>query len=304
MIINAEVVVKAQNTLGEGPVWHSLHQMLYWVDIEQRVVHGFDPEKNLHAKWPVRKRVGTVAPARNGNLILGLQGEIAELDLATGRVHTLAPLEADLPDNRCNDGKCDRAGRFWVGTMHLDCKPATGSLYCIDTDLRITKVLEGLTIANGMGWSRDGSRMFFIDSADRAVKSFRFSEKHASLAADETVLRFHNDDELPDGMCVDSAGNLWIGFWGGGRVGCYDPATGRHLLDVKVPAPHVTSCCFGGADLKTLYVTSARQGLTGERLEEFPLSGSVFSCRTEVHGNDAEFFGAWRASRHFLPGRY
>jgi sugar lactone lactonase YvrE len=291
LIMNAEVIVKAENTLGEGPLWHPIHRMLYWVDIEQQMVHGFDPQKKLHARWPVPKRVGTVAPARNGNLVVGLQGEIAELDLATGLVHTLAPLEADLPDNRCNDGKCDGAGRFWVGTMHLDCKPGTGSLYCIDNDLNISKVLGGLTIANGMGWSQDGSRMFFIDSADHAVKAFTFSEKHSSLADEETVLRFDNDDELPDGMCVDSAGHLWIGFWGGGRVGCYDPETGEHLVDVKVPAPHVTSCCFGGADLKTLYITTARQGLTSQQLAEFPLSGSVFSFPTNIPGKGPAFFG-------------
>lgn len=289
--MNAELVLKDENTLGEGPMWHPIHQVLYWVDIEQRIVHGLEPRSQVHRKWPVGKRVGTVAPARNGNLILGLQGEIAELDLSTGAVKTLVPLEAELTENRCNDGKCDSSGRFWVGTMHLDCKPGTGSVYCVGSDLVINKLLGNLTIANGMGWSADDSQMFFIDSADRAVKRFKFSKKEIFLGDEETVLHFGNTDELPDGMCVDSEGHLWIGFWGGSRVGCYDPETGDHLLDVKVPAPHVTSCCFGGEDLRTLYITTARQGLTSGQLKEFPLSGSVFSFSPNIAGRSPGFFG-------------
>lgn len=288
--MNAEVVIKAENTLGEGPLWHPIHQVLYWVDIQQGIVHGLDPNTNNHRTWPVHKRVGTVAPAQNGNLILGLQGEIAELDPVSGVLKTLLPLEADLPENRCNDGKCDPAGRFWVGTMHLDCQPRRGSLYCVDTDLGVKRMLSGLTIANGMGWSPDGAHMYFIDSVDYAVRRYAFSHDDIGLQEEKIVLRFEEADGLPDGMCVDSEGNLWIGFWGGNRVGCYDPGTGKHLMDVQVPAPHVTSCCFGGADLKTLYITTAREGLTPEQLGEFPLSGSLFASRTHSSGRPPEFF--------------
>ena len=172
--MKAEVVVKADNTLGEGPLWHPIHKVLYWVDIQQRVVHALEPHTQRHRAWPVHKRVGTVVPARNGNLIVGLQGEIAELDPASGGITTLLPLETELAENRCNDGKCDPAGRFWVGTMHLECKPGTGSLYCIDKDLRVNKVLDGLTIANGMGWSPDGANMYFIDSAEHCVRRYKF----------------------------------------------------------------------------------------------------------------------------------
>lgn len=288
----ADIVLQAGNTLGEGPLWHPVHKMLYWVDIEQKVVHGWEPHTKLHRCWPVGKRVSTIAPLRNGKLILGLQGEISEMDPATGFVTKLLSLETDVTENRCNDGKCDAAGRFWVGTMDLKCRLEAGSLFCIDADLTTHKVLDRLTIANGMGWSPDGRHMYFIDSAKHAVKRYRFSLNTAALGEEKTVLQFDDASELPDGMCVDREGNVWIGFWGGSRVGCYDPETREHLLDIKVPAPHVTSCCFGGADLKTLYITTAREGLTREQLQAYPLSGSVFSVPTKVPGQYAKFFGA------------
>ena len=290
-ILQATPVLKIESTLGEGPLWDSVRQVLYWVDIEKKVVHVFDPHTNLHREWPVPKKVGTVALASKGYLLLALQGEIAELDPATGKIKFRLNLESELPENRCNDGKCDPEGRFWVGTMHVDCKPRTGSLYCIDHQWRAHKVLQGLTIANGMGWSPEGTYMYFIDSADHQVKRYKYDPQYVSLTEERIVLQFENQEELPDGMCVDNNGMLWIGFWGGGRVGRYDPATGKHLADVRVAAPHVTSCCFGGKDLQTLYITTARDGLSQEQLLKFPLSGSLFSCDTSVKGSQAHIFG-------------
>lgn len=287
-IVQASPLIKTQCILGEGPLWHSMQDILYWVDIEQKIVHGFNPSTKDHRQWAVPKRVGTVVGASSGNLILGLQGEVAELDLLSGEVSTLLTLESNLPDNRCNDGKCDPEGRFWVGTMEMQTKANKGSLYCIDKALQVEKVLTGLTIANGMGWSPDAKFMYFIDSTDHAVRCYRFFPDRATLTEERVILRFEN--ELPDGMCVDSEGMLWIGFWGSSRVGRYDPTNGRHLTHVKVPAPHVTSCCFGGKDLKTLYITTARAGLTADQLKEFPLSGSLFICEPDVQGLEANSF--------------
>ena len=289
-------IVRSENTLGEAPLWHSIHQILYWVDIESRVVHGFEPHTQQHREWPVPQMVGTVACASNGNLILGLQSEIAELNPVTAELKTLASLEADLPENRCNDGKCDPAGRLWVGTLHIKTTPGKGSLYCIDSKLQVTRVLHGLTIANGMAWSPDGNSMYFIDSADRKVRCYDFDPRSTSLRNERIVLAVDNDKEVADGMCADKEGMLWIGFYGGHRVGRYDPCTGKHLADIKVPAPNVTSCCFGGQDLKTLYITTATQGLTTEQLAEFPLSGSLFSCETETTGMESDLFGSPRSS--------
>ena len=287
--MKVEPIVKIGATLGEGPFWHPIHQMLYWVDIEEKILHGLEPHTKRHREWPVSKRLGTVAPALNGNLILGLQGEIASFDAVSGTMESLVRIEPDAPDNRCNDGKCDPWGRFWVGTMHVECKPGEGSLYCLDTNLQLHKVLSGLTIANGMEWSPGGEYMYFIDSVTYCVKRYRCDREHVSLAEEKIVLRFEEDGGMPDGMCADSEGMLWIGFWGGKRVGRYDPVTGQHLGDVEVPAPHVTSCCFGGKDLTTLYITTAQEGLSQKQTEQYPLSGSLFTCNTNIRGTDCHF---------------
>lgn len=289
--LQAKQAVATRNTLGEGPLWHPIHRMLYWVDIEENVLHGFEPHTNRHREWPVGKRAGTVVMSADGKLILGLQGEIAEFDPMTGDLRKLVALEADLPDNRCNDGQCDPEGRFWVGTMHVKAVPQAGSLYCIDSGMQPQKVLTGLTISNGMGWSPDKRYMYYIDSHDQYVRRYRFSPTQKSLEDEAIILRFDSAGGLPDGMCVDSEGMLWIAFYGGGRVGRYDPASGKQLADVIVPAPHVTSCCFGGGDLKTLYITTAREELSSEQLDEFPQSGSLFSCATDVAGIVANTFG-------------
>ncbi len=289
--MEAKPVVQLPSYLGESPVWHSIQQLLYWVDIENGEVHALEPHTNRHRMWPVKKRVGAVAPTANGSLVLALQGEIAELDTNTGAVRKLFGLEADIADNRCNDGKTDPAGRFWIGTMQVKCQPGRGSLYCIDRDFQVKKILSGLTISNGMGWSPEEDYMYFIDSADRNVRRFKFNKDQMSLQEEKVILKFEDERESPDGMCVDSEGMLWIAFWGGYRVGRYDPHSGKHLDDIRVPAPLASSCCFGGRDLKTLYITTAREDLTEKQLDEFPLSGSLFSCPTAVAGLEGYLFG-------------
>lgn len=287
---NATPAYSIASTLAEGPLWHPHHQKLYWVDIEKMELHTFDPSTNAHSQRSTKKRIGAVLPAQNGNLILALQGELAELNIATNEIKTLFDLEPGLPENRCNDGKCDKQGRLWIGTMNVDCKPGKGSLYCIDRNLKVTTVLQNLTISNGMGWSLAGNEMYFIDSHDQHVKRFDFAIDHPSLSHEQIIIRSATTHESPDGMCVDSEGMLWVAFWGGARVGRYDPSTGKQLAEIAVPALHVTSCCFGGSDLHTLYITTARQGLTEQQLQDYPLSGSLFSCQPGVSGLTADFF--------------
>ena len=149
----AELAFKINSILAEGPLWHYHQQKLCWVDIEKMELHTFDPSTTIHSQLSTKKRVGAIVPAKNGNLILALQGEIAELNLATNEIKKLIDLESGFPENRCNDGKCDKQGRFWIGTMNIDCKPGKGSLYCIDGNLNVTTVLQNLTISNGLGWS-------------------------------------------------------------------------------------------------------------------------------------------------------
>jgi len=286
----AELAFQIESTLGESPMWHPEQQKLYWVDIEKMELHNFHPATKDHSMVPTKKRIGSVVPANNGNLILALQGEIAEMDLSTYATKKLIDIEPGLPMNRCNDAKCDKQGRLWVGTMDMDCKPGKGSLYCIDATLKITAALQNLTISNGMGWSLTGDKMYFIDSAEHCVKCFDFNIDHPKLSNQKVVVKSRTDKELPDGMCIDSEGMLWVAFWGGARVGRYNPQTGEQLAHIEVPALNVTSCCFGGIDLKTLYITTAREGLSEQKLFKYPLSGSLFSSTVEAGGSVVGYF--------------
>jgi sugar lactone lactonase YvrE len=286
----AELIFKINSTLAEGPLWHDHQQKLYWVDIEKMELHTLDPFSAIHSQLSTNNRVGAAVPAKNGNLILALQSEIAELNLITNEIKNLIGLESGIPENRCNDGKCDKQGRFWIGTMNVNCKPGEGSLYCIDGNLKVTTVLQNLTISNGMGWSQAGDKMYFIDSHDQHVKQFDFNTDYPSLTNEKVIIRSNTKNESPDGMCVDSEGMLWVAFWGSGRVGRYDPVTGKQVAEIAVPALHVTSCCFGDTDLQTLYITTARQGLSELQLQEYPLSGSIFFCQPGVSGLSADVF--------------
>jgi sugar lactone lactonase YvrE len=289
----AELAFKTESTLGESPMWHPQQQKLYWVDIEKMELHNFDPSTTLHKIFKTEKRIGSVVPAKNGHLILALQGEIAELDPSTNTIKKLIDLEPHLPMNRCNDGKCDNQGNLWIGTMHINCKAGEGSLYCIDSKLNVVPVMQNLSISNGMCWSLAGDKMYFIDSSDRCVKCFDFNITKHELSNEKVVVKSRTDTELPDGMCLDSEGMLWVAFWGGQRVGRYNPKTGEPLAHIEVPALNVTSCCFGGADLKTLYITTAQEGLSQHQLLEYPLSGSLFSCSlqtSEFCGLAVDFF--------------
>jgi sugar lactone lactonase YvrE len=290
--LRGDLAFKIESILAEGPLWHPTQQKLHWVDIEKMELHSLDPKTNVHTRFHTGKRIGCVVPSNDGRLVLALQGEIVEYDCVTNDVQKLIDLEPGKPNNRSNDGKCDSRGRLWLGTMDLHFKPGEGTLYCLDKDLKVSTMLSNLTISNGMGWSLAGDEMYFIDSPDQCVKCFQIDAGRPTLRNGKPIVQVNYKNEFPDGMCVDDEGMIWVAFWGGSRVGRYDPKAGAQLAEVEVPAPHVTSCCFGGPDLRTLYVTTAMQGLSSQQLADFPLSGSIFSCRPGVSGAPPNFFNA------------
>lgn len=286
----AELVVKLENELGEGPMWHPLDQLLYWVDIKKGNLYSYDPATDAYNELFIQKGISAVVPSATKKIIAALPNEIIEVDCNSGEKQKVVDIEPHIEDNRCNDGKCDVKGRFWIGTMHEEAASNCGSLYRLENRTSLTKVLSDLTISNGMGWSPDNTKMYFIDSFDRQVKCFDFDVDAGEIKNEKIIMIFNNPDELPDGMCVDGEGMLWIAFWGGARVGKYHPATGEHLADIEVPALNVTSCTFGGKDYQTLFITSAGEGFTENEKERYPLSGSLFSCKVSPHGLKAVSF--------------
>ena len=288
--MQAHSILHAQAALGEGALWNPETHRLYWVDIEGRALHIFDPVTGQDAQFPTGERVGTVVPQHDGNVLVALQNGIHRLSLATGQLTALASPLANS-SLRFNDGKCDPAGRFWVGTFDLQQRPHAGTLYRFDPDGGLHVMLRGITNSNGIAWSLDQATMYYIDTPTRAVQAFDYDHTTGSIANARIIIRLPESAGWPDGMTLDADGKLWVALWGGGAVHCYDPGTGALLHVVEVPAPFTSSCAFGGTALETLYVTTARGGLSDEQRQRFPLSGDVFALEPGARGVPACFYG-------------
>lgn len=268
--------------LGEGAIWHE--GRLYWVDIEGKSLYIFDPTTSSQRRMQFDSMIGTVVPRESEGLAVALATGFALVDVDSGEVAPIADPEAHLPGNRFNDGKCDPAGRFWAGTMSYTFDPGAGSLYMLDGRGRVHKMLDRVTVSNGICWSHDGKTMYYIDTPTQRVDAFDFDLETGQIADRRTVIEIPHDDGSPDGMTIDAEGNLWVALWGGYAVVRYDPRTGRRLQQVPVPAGQVTSCAFGGEGLQDLYITSASTGLSAERLAREPLAGALFRTRVDVPG--------------------
>jgi sugar lactone lactonase YvrE len=270
--------------LGEGPCWHANDGVLYWIDILGKSLHCFDPSTGDDRSWSFDEMLGTVAPRAAGGLLLAFEGGFAVFDPATGKLEPWESIESSR-ETRFNDGKCDPAGRFWCGSMDLKEERPLGTLYRTGSDRVARPVVRPVTISNGMGWSLDRKTMYYVDSPTRQVSAFDYDHDAGEISHRRVAIQLTEQDGWPDGMTTDGEGKIWLAEWGAGRIGRWDPETGERLESQDVPAPHTSACCFGGPDLRDLYITTARKGLTAEQLEQYPLSGCLFRVRTGVTGS-------------------
>jgi sugar lactone lactonase YvrE len=278
------------NLLGEGAIWHARAARLLWVDIAGHSVHGYEPATGRTLTALVGESAGTVVPTRRREVLVALQRGFAFLDLARARL-TPFPVEPLLPaTHRFNDGKCDSAGRLWVGAMSPAAEPAVGALWCLHPELRAESRRTGLTIPNGIAWSRDGRTLYHIDSPTRRVEAFDFDPFGGGIAHPRLLREFTAADGYPDGMTLDSEGQLWVALWDGWRVVRIDTASGATLAEITLPVQRPTSCAFGGPALDTLYITSARIDLAEAQLARQPLAGAVFASQPGVVGLPANEF--------------
>lgn len=275
--MQAELLLDAKATLGEGPAWDVKTQTLYWVDIlEKRIYAGTELLAQLD------DFIGCLAPRKNGNLILGKRASFVDFEPASSRQTVLASLN-ESATNRVNDGKCDPAGRFLAGTMDMNEKDPRGSLYSFDGK-NTTSLLSGITISNGLAWSPDYKTLYYIDTPTREVKAFDYEVSTGQLANPRTAIHVHESLGWPDGMTSDTDGNLWIAMWGGAQVTKWNPGSGKSLGQVIIPALHTSSCVFGGRDMNELYITSARKNMSEADLKKYPLSGGLFKVVTNIMG--------------------
>jgi len=223
--------------------------------------------------------------------MLAVYEGFASYDLEQQKLTLLHNPEAHLPHNRFNDGKCDPAGRFWAGTMEYSFKENRGTLYCLDRDGSVRKMLGDIGISNGLAWSLDGSVMYYIDTLTSAVRAFDFDMETGAIRNERTAIRVPEEMGHPDGMTIDAEGMLWIALWGGGQVGRWNPDNGELLTSISCPVSLTTACAFGGKELDTLYITSAVDDLSGEQLEKEPHAGGLFAVRPGCQGIAAYRFG-------------
>jgi sugar lactone lactonase YvrE len=281
--LEAELFVDAHAALGEGPVWDDRENCLWWVDILGEAIHRTDPSSRRDEVVPIGQYVGAVALRASGGLVAAVRDGFVAVDPASGRLDLLAPVEVHDPATRMNDGKVDPAGRFWAGTMGVDPRPGAGTLYRLDADLRVTAVLPGTTISNGLDWSLDGRTMYYIDTPTRRVDRFAFDSASGALAGRAPAVAIREGAGGPDGMTVDAEGYLWVALWDGWAVERYSP-DGRLDRRVEVPAQQASSCAFGGPDLDMLFITTAQEGFPPGGLPDQPHAGGVFVCRPGVRG--------------------
>ena len=289
MTVDAELVLDARAVLGEAPTWGAETQRLIWVDITAGLVHRFDPLSGRDESIEVGQPVGAAVPTTSGLLALATRDGFSLLDPSTGRPEFVAEFEATVPETLINDGKCDAAGRFWAGTKDVEGRRPLGSLFRLDADLSLTRVLTEVTISNGLGWSPDQRTMYYIDSATYAIDAFDFELETGSVSNRRRLVELPEAWGLPDGLTVDEEGFLWVAFWTGSAIRRLSPV-GEVLSVVELPVSLVTSCAFGGNDLSDLYVTSARVGLSGAQLKEQPHAGGLFRLSPGVRGLAAHPF--------------
>jgi sugar lactone lactonase YvrE len=284
-----EVALDARATLGEGPVWDAGQQRLVWLDILPGLVHRFDPATGRDDPFRAGKPVGSAALRHGGGLVLAVEDGFALLDPDWQRLDQVAVIEHPGPPGRFNDGKCDPAGRFLAGTMAYDLTPAAGSVYRLGPDLTVTRLLDGVTISNGLAWTADGATMYYIDSPAQGVDAFDYDAETGRLGNRRRVVDIPAAAGLPDGMTIDTDGCLWVALHGGSAVHRYAP-DGRLDTVVSFPASNVTCPVFGGPGLDVLYVTSARDGLDERRLAAQPHAGALFAADVGARGLPADRF--------------
>lgn len=274
---------------GEGPIWDAERLVLWWVDVFAGEVHCFDPATGCDRSWSTGSVVSCVAPRSDGSLLISTPDGFATLDLASGAVELLVPVERDVTTNRLNDGKVDSFGRFWAGTMNFAGAEGQGTLYRLDADLRCTAVLTGVTISNGIGWSPDDWLMYYVDTPTQRIDVFDFDPIGGAILNRRTLVDIPRRHGTPDGLTVDCEGYVWVALFGSGEIHRYSPQ-GDLAERLRLPVTNVTSCTFGGAELNELYVTTTGEQLSEAARRRQPLAGSVFRFRLDTVGTVSSVF--------------
>lgn len=283
--------LKVGNVLGEGVIWDHRRARFWWTDIEGSKLFRYDSVAENLESWQTPERLACLAPVSGrDDLVVAFASGFAFYQPETNAVDWIHKIESDNPGTRMNDGRTDRQGRFWAGSMTESPKEATykGALYCLDHDLSLSKHVKGLAITNSLCWSPNGDTMYHCDTPNRTIENYTFNTQSGMPSLDRSFIQTDKGC-YPDGSCIDADGFLWNAQWGGGKVVRYSP-TGEVDLELEVPTSQPSCVAFGGVDLNLLCVTTARQDMSDEQLVSEPEAGNLLIYETDYRGlKDAEF---------------
>jgi sugar lactone lactonase YvrE len=278
--------------LGEGPVWHPLEQVLYWVDIIQGKLHRYDPRQKDHQVTDLGLAATAMGIRTGGGFVMATRKGFAFWDQRENQFSFLGDPDAEEVKNvRFNDGKTDRQGRFWAGKMTEGPGRGNNSLYRLDPDCTIHRMESGITVSNGLGWSPDDRTFYYTDSPMKVIYAYDFDPSTGDIVNRRIFARIPEDpnEGLPDGLAVDEEGCIWSARWGGWKVVRYTP-DGQVEREIPTPVEFPTSCAFGGQNLDELYITSAWTQVQRDQRASQPLGGDVFRLKTHVRGFQEPYF--------------
>ncbi len=282
-----ELIAAYGSVVGEGPVWDARIGRVAWVDIPAGRLHLTTGEGETRT-IQLPSAVGSIALRASGGWVAALaDGFWAVAD--DGAVERIADVQSDRPDLRFNDGKCDPQGRFWAGTMASDKRVGAGVLYRLDPDLTVHRMVDDVSISNGLDWSLDGRTMYYVDSPTQRIDRFDFDPATGSISGRQPFVTIDPADGTPDGLTVDAEGAVWLALWDGWIVRRYLP-DGTLEREVRLPVSEVSCPVFGGPDLDELYITSAWEGLSEIQHAAEPLAGALFRVRPGVRGRPPTAF--------------
>jgi sugar lactone lactonase YvrE len=271
-----------RDILGESLLWDDAQRALYWVDIRAPALRRLDFATSRIETWPMPDLVGSIALCDDGRLLVALPDRIALFDTRSRELETLVRAEPRIEGHRFNDGRCDGAGRFWVGTMHNVTRAPEGVLYRLECGKALQKVRSGICIPNSLAWSPDGRTMYFADSLRYSIFAYDFDASTGEVG-NERVFCTTAPPGFPDGSAIDAEGGLWNAEFNAARVVRYAP-DGRIDRIIDVPTRRPTCCAFGGPGLDVLYITTCSQQMTPAELAAEPLAGALFACQPGVRG--------------------
>ena len=275
-------VAHTNDILGEVPLWHPMERALYWIDLFKPAIHRLDPANGTTRSWTPPAKMGSFALRASGGFILASRRGIELFDAETGASRVVGDPENGGTENILNDGRCDRKGRFWVGSMSKTLASATGRLYRVNSDLSSTVIAENIWLPNSIVWGPDWRHMYFADSHLRTIFVYDFDLDDGAIS-NRRIFAVCEHPGVPDGSAVDAEGFLWNAMFDGGCIVRYAP-NGRVDKVLELPVTRPTSCTFGGDDLATLYVTTAQFRLPSEALDRQPYAGGMLAIDVGVRG--------------------